>query len=133
MAWKGADLFASPQPTSSVASIEVTTPIIARFAEDRRVRTLDTAMTNAARGAMTISGTAHPSVVVGSKLKPDGREPEAVPEAAVAIYATTKSRFSEKSPDPRSPRRAPPVRARQQPRVPPPPGRRRAALRESQI
>src|SRR6267143_316677 len=133
MAWKGADLFASPQPTNSVASIEVTTPIIARFAEDRRVRTLETAITNAARGAMTMSGTAHPSVVVGSKLKPDGRAPEAVPEAAVAIFATTKSRFSEKSPAPRSRPREPPVRARQRPPVPPPPGRKRAARRESQI
>jgi hypothetical protein len=63
----------------------VTTPIIARFADDRRVRTLDRARMKAARGAMMIRGTAHGSAVVGSNVKPDGRDPEAVPEAAVAM------------------------------------------------
>jgi hypothetical protein len=98
VAWNGVVRFVSPQPTSKVANRDVTTPIIARFADDRRVRTLDRARMNAARGAMTISGTAHGRAVEGSNVKPDGRDPEAVPEAAVAIFAAASSRLSERSP-----------------------------------
>ncbi len=60
-------LFASPQPTSSVAASVTSAPSIAVFTEPRRVRTLETAMTNDASGAMTIRGTAQPSVDAGSK------------------------------------------------------------------
>ena len=61
------DLFASPQPTSNVAASVTIAPSIAVFTDPRRVRTLETAMTNAASGAMTIRGTAQPRVVAGSK------------------------------------------------------------------
>ena len=100
MARKGVVLFARPHPTSRVASIEVTTPSIARFAADRRLRTLVIATTKAARGATTISGTAHGSVIEGSNVKPDGREaaPEAAPDAAEAMFAAARSRLSERSP-----------------------------------
>jgi hypothetical protein len=62
----------------------------------------------AASGAMTMSGTAHPSVVAGSNVKPaGGRDPDALPEAAVARFAATAtSRLSETSPDRRFLRQA---------------------------
>ena len=84
----GAVLFASPQPTSRVTSSITTAPNIARLADDRRVRTLERAITKVASGTTTITGTAQPSVFAGSKVNPPGgREAEAAPEAAAARFA----------------------------------------------
>ena len=75
--WRGTGVvfFASPHPTSRVASSETTAPNIARFADDRRVRTLERAMTKAASGAMTIERhRPRRACDAGSKVKPDRRE-----------------------------------------------------------
>jgi hypothetical protein len=81
----GVFVFARPHPTSSVRTSVANTPNIARFADDRRVRTLVSAMRKAVSGTMRIAGTAHPSVFAGSKVKPEARDPE----AAVAMLVRT--------------------------------------------
>jgi hypothetical protein len=43
---------------------------MATVADDRRVRTLESATNNEASGASRMSGTAHPRVVDGSNEKP---------------------------------------------------------------
>src|SRR5713101_4502358 len=55
------------------------------LAAERRVRTLVAASTKATSGTSTMTGTAHPRVVDGSKLKRGvaARAPEAAPEATV--------------------------------------------------
>jgi hypothetical protein len=63
----------------------VNTPNIARFADDRLVRTLVTATTKAVSGTMRMTGTAQPSVFAGSKVNPELRDPE----AAAAMLVTS--------------------------------------------
>src|SRR6267378_100035 len=94
---KGAAFFARPQPASRVAASVTEAPRSARLEAERRVRTPETAITNAARGAITRRGTAQPRVVKGSKLKP-GRVPEAAPDACVRMPLAARNRFSEGPP-----------------------------------
>jgi hypothetical protein len=50
---------------------------MARLADDLRVRTLESANTNAVSGASKMRGTAHPRVVDGSNEKPVRRVADA--------------------------------------------------------
>src|ERR1700740_2218316 len=72
---------------------------------ERRVRTLESARTNVANGAMSRNGTAHGSVVVGSNVKPDDLELDAAPDAAARISPARVRTLSERPPYPRCPGR----------------------------
>src|SRR5690349_9253733 len=100
---------------------------MAMLAADLRVRTLERASTNDAKGARRMSAVAHGSALVGSKLKPDGLELDALEAAATTELAAT-SRFSENPPGLLFRRLAQPAQVR-----PPPAGPllldRRAAVR----
>src|SRR5579864_629681 len=130
VAWKGVVLLARPQPTSRVARSMPTAASMARFADDRRVRTLDRARMKPASGASRMSGTAQARVVEGSKVKPPlWRVPDAVPEAASRMPTIATSRFSETPPGPLFRHRARRGQARSPRSAPRPPGRRSAARR----
>src|SRR5260370_2775487 len=110
MVWNGVDLLVSPQATSSERANVTTAPSIAMLAAERRVRTLVAASTKARRGTSTMSGTAHPRVVDGSKLKRGAaeraQEASTEDEGRKSPNATTS--LNESYPD-RPPRlRAPP-------------------------
>src|SRR3981189_3442157 len=109
-------------PPSSVASSPTNAPNMAMLAADLRVRMLDTARITETSGAISISGTAQGSAVTGSKGNPDGREPEAAPDAAAAIPPAIASRFSESPPFLLSPRQAQRARGLRRRTARPPPG-----------
>jgi hypothetical protein len=68
---------------------------------DLRVRTLDRASTNVAKGAISRTGTAQGRVVVGSNVKPDVLELEAAPDAAANMSPARTRMLSEEPPDQR--------------------------------
>ena len=97
-----------------------TVPNMAVADADRRVRTLDSASRNVAKGAMRRSGTAHGSALTGSNVKPV-LVPDAAPDAADTISSNAPCarpapawamRFSEWPPGRRFRGRARPARAR---------------------
>src|SRR5258708_13242136 len=99
-------------------------PNIAMLAADLRVRTLETARSNASSGATRMSGTAQGSAATGSKLNPDVLAPEAAPDAAAAMPPAVMSRFSERPPVQQSRRPAQPARGRPRRAAPQTPGPR---------
>src|ERR1700674_3792382 len=125
METKGALFFARPHATRRVARSDTTAPNIDRLDAERRVRTPEAAMTNAASGAITSTGTAHPRVVNGSNVKPRG--PVAAPDAAAAMSKTAASRLSESPPGRPARLRAPPLPGRRQTAEPRTPGRAAAS------
>src|SRR4051812_29300 len=128
----GVDRLARPKATRIVSSSVSRLPNIAIAEAERRVRTLDSARTKDASGAMTRAGTAHPSAFAGSKIKPADLAPEAAPDEAPEAAARTRAaRLSEfpparrcrgraragQSPPPQAGRRTP-VRTSAEPRPP---------------
>src|ERR1043166_5564650 len=88
-----------------------TLPNMAIADAERRVRTLDSASTKVASGAMINAGTAQASAWVGSKIEPADLAPDAAPEAPDAAARTTAARLSEFSPGRRCQGRAPAARS----------------------
>src|ERR1700694_1914816 len=125
METKGALFFARPHATRRVARSDTTAPNIDRLDAERRVRTPEAARTNAASGAITSRGTAHPRVVNGSNVKPRG--PVAAPDAAAAMSKTAASRLNQNPPGQPARRPAPPMRCGRPTVEPRTPGRAAAS------